>query len=171
MWIELILRSDGIELVGQLTSRSSAEVAAIDCMTAQGVEIIEQRLAGVNRRLRDRRLRMSQTLSNSCTLVIQQMPERPRRRLEEVGIFSDASLLDLSEQELARLLKRQAESIKRSLRSQELMLSKRFYSRHCVQDACFGFCTRLCGSPSTPLTLRRKTKAPDEIASRVLESA
>jgi hypothetical protein len=168
MWVEMILFADGIELVGQLISKTAAELAGMDCMNAYGVETIEQKLACVGRLLRDRRLQLSQPLRDPRTLVLQQMPQKPIRRLEAIGIDNDSLLLDLSEQELALLLKQEARRVQKSLSSQGLMLPRRFRSRHCAQEPCFGFCDHLCGI-SQPT--RRKSKTPVQYSGHELQSA
>jgi hypothetical protein len=168
MWVEMILHAEGIELVGQLISRTSAEVAGMQCMNAFGVELIEQKLASVGRLLRDRRLQLSQPRSDPRTAVIKQMPRKPLLRLEAIGIDSDSLLLDLSEQELSLLLrKKEAQRLKKSLSSQGLMLARRIRSKRCAHEACFGFCAQFCNSAQE---VRRKARVV-EYPSHVLESA
>jgi len=148
MWICLVLRADGIELVGQLVSRSSCEIFGLECMTNDGVAEIEARLARAGRRLRDRRLMPGQPGRDTNRVVFRQLPRKQLRRLVAAGIVSDACLLDLDDLELTRYLKREAGKFKKSLNSQGLMLRsppRRNHSQNCMQSPCFGFCGNHCG--------------------------
>jgi len=155
MWICLVLRADGIELVGQLISRSTGELAALECMTDDGVSEIEARLAQVGRRLRDRRLG-PQSARDSRSNLFRQLPRKQVRRLLAAGIASDSLLLDLDDVELTRYLQRDAGRFKKSLISQGLMLRsppRRKYPQSCMQSPCFGFCGNNCGESTR---MRRK---------------
>ncbi len=155
MWICLVLRADGIELVGQLISRSTSELAALECMTDEGVSEIEAKLAQVGRRLRDRRLG-SQSGRDSRSILFRQLPRKQVRRLLAAGIASDSLLLDLDDVELTRYLKRDAGRFKKSLTSQGLMLRsppRRQHPQSCMQSPCFGFCGNHCGESTR---IRRK---------------
>jgi hypothetical protein len=156
MWICLVLQADGIELLGQLVSRSSSELAALECMTDVGVSEIEDRLAQFGKRLRDRRPSPAQPGRDPRTVLFRQMPRKQIRRLVAAGIATDSLLLDLDDLELARFLKSEASQFKKSLISQGLMLRtppRRRKALSCMQSPCFGFCGNHCGESAR---MRRK---------------